>query len=254
MEIEFLGTGTSTGVPQIGCRCNVCRSADPKDNRLRCSAIVRAKGQSVLIDCGPDFRQQILRAADDHLDAVLLTHIHYDHVGGMEDLRAYCASAPFPVYGKEGVLSGIKSRIAYCFVSHPYPGVPSFDLHAIEDYKPFKIGEVEVEPLPVLHYKLWIQGFKIGNLAYITDAKQVPEQTIREIEGIDTLVINALRMEPHLSHMSLSECLEVVERVHPRRAFLTHMSHGIGLQSETEKLLPENVYMAFDGLRVSIEE
>ncbi len=245
IEVEFLGTGTSTGVPQLGCTCEVCRSADPRDKRLRCSAVVRTQGVSLLIDCGPDFRQQMLRASDLHLDALLITHSHYDHVGGMDDLRPYCRNGAFPVYAQPNVLADIRSRIPYCFLEHLYPGVPTFDLHPLQGEK-FMVKEVEIEPLLVMHYKLPVFGYRIDNLAYITDAKTVPEETIEKIKGIDTLIINALRFKPHMSHMSLEETLAVIDRVKPRRAYLIHESDGIGRHAVTSKQLPESVELAFD--------
>ena len=223
-EIEFLGTGTSTGVPQIGCNCEVCRSNDHRDRRLRCSAIVRVDGVSLLLDCGPDFRSQILQVKDRHLDALLLTHSHYDHVGGMDDLRPYCVPDSFDVYGQPNVLADIRARIPYCFIKHPYPGVPSFELHELNG-SPFFVRGVKVVPLPVMHYKLPVYGYRIGKLAYITDCKSVPESTYPLLDGVEVLVINALRIEPHLSHFCLKETLQVIERVKPKKAYLIHNSH-----------------------------
>lgn len=246
MEIEFLGTGTSTGIPQIKCQCEVCKSNNPRDKRLRCSAVVRTGGVSLLIDCGPDFREQILRASSQKLDALLVTHSHYDHVGGVDDLRAYCQPSRFDIYAQEDVLTDLRNRIPYCFKVHPYPGVPQFNLHAI-NLEPFTIGSVLIEPLRVMHYKLPILGYKIGNMAYITDAKEVPDETIDKIRGIDTLIINALRIEEHISHMSLSQSLATIARIAPRRAFLIHLSHDMGLHDYvSQNLLPSGVEIAFD--------
>lgn len=246
MEIEFLGTGTSTGIPQIKCQCEVCKSNNPRDKRLRCSAVVRTGGLSLLIDCGPDFREQILRASSQKLDALLVTHSHYDHVGGVDDLRAYCQPSRFDIYAQEDVLNDLRNRIPYCFKEHPYPGVPQFNLHAIT-LEPFTIGDVLIEPLRVMHYKLPILGYKIGNMAYITDAKEVPDETINKIRGIDTLIINALRIEEHISHMSLSQSLATIARIAPRRAFLIHLSHDMGLHDYvSQNLLPPGVEIAFD--------
>lgn len=253
MEIEFLGTGTSTGVPQVGCGCKVCTSADEKDYRLRCSAIVRVQDLNLLIDCGPDFRQQILRASDKRLDALLVTHSHYDHVGGMDDLRPYCIGKPFDVYAQPNVLCDIKTRIPYCFREHRYPGVPSFRLHEL-DGTDFWVEGVRVTPLEAMHYKLPVYGYRIGNLAYITDANRIPESTFAKLEGVNVLVINALRVEPHLSHFCLSETLEVIARVCPERAYLIHMSHGIGLHKEVATLLPPHVSLAYDGMIVEIPD
>ncbi|MBQ4008533.1 MAG: MBL fold metallo-hydrolase, partial [Muribaculaceae bacterium] len=164
-EIEFLGTGTSTGVPQIRCDCHVCQSTDPHDKRLRASAIVRYRGLNLLLDCGPDFRQQMLTASNNDLDALLITHIHYDHVGGIDDLRAYCADGDFPIYARQDVIDDLKARLPYCFAEHLYMGVPRLAVTPIEENVPFSIGDVEILPLPVMHYKLPILGFKIGPLA-----------------------------------------------------------------------------------------
>lgn len=245
IEVEILGTGTSTGVPQLGCRCEVCRSADPRDKRLRCSAIVRTEGVNLLIDCGPDFRQQMLRASDIRLDALLVTHSHYDHVGGMDDLRPYCRSGRFPVYAQANVLDDIRTRIPYCFMEHLYPGVPTFELHPVADER-FTVKGIEIEPLPVMHGKLPILGYRIGRLAYVTDAKTIPPSTIERMRGLDTLIINALRFEPHATHMSLAETLDVIAELKPRRALLIHESDGIGLHASTSQLLPDSVELAYD--------
>lgn len=247
LEIEFLGTGTSTGVPMLRCHCPVCMSSDERDKRLRTSAIVRYQGARILIDCGPDFRTQMLRATDDNLDAVLLTHIHYDHVAGLDDLRAYCFERPFPLYARADVLRNLHARIPYCFATDPYPGVAQFDEHVIGD-EPFLVEGVRVEPIPVMHYKLPIIGFKIGPLAYITDAKNIADDVIARLQGVPLLVINALRIEPHLSHMCLSETLDVVRRIKPGKTYLVHMSDRIGLHAESHKILPNGVELAWDGL------
>ena len=247
LEIEFLGTGTSTGVPMLRCKCPVCLSDDPRDKRLRTSAIVRYQGARLLIDCGPDFRTQMLRASDDNIDAVLLTHIHFDHVAGLDDLRAYCFEKPMPLYARPDVLDNLHKRIPYCFADNPYPGVPHFEEHVIGD-EPFLVEGVRVEPLPVMHYKLPIIGFRIGPLAYITDAKTIADDVIKHLQGVPLLVINSLRPGHHMSHMCLDETLDIIERVKPGRALLIHMSDRMGLHAESHKLLPPGVELAYDGL------
>lgn len=249
MEIEFLGTGTSTGVPQIGCDCDVCKSEDARDNRLRTSVIVRVAGVNILIDCGPDFRQQILRCKNKKLDALLLTHIHFDHAGGVEDLRPYCLSREFNIYAQSRVISGLKERLPYCFAGLKYPGIPKFKLNKLDNSE-FDVFGIKVLPLPVFHYKLEIFGYRFGKMAYITDCNFIPEETYLKLQGLDVLIINALRMEKHISHFSLEESLEVIARIKPKKAYLIHASHGIGLHEQTSKILPDNVFLAYDGLKL----
>ena len=252
MELKFLGTGTSTGVPQIGCQCDVCKSTDSKDKRLRASALLSINNHNILIDCGPDFRTQILNCNSPHLDALLITHSHYDHVGGVDDLRPYCKNVDFPIYCKADVSENLHQHIPYCFVRHPYPGVPSFKIHRINPNRSFKIDDIKVTPLPVMHYKLEILGFRINNFAYITDARSISQKTINRIKGVDTLVINALRIKEHLSHFNLDQALEIVNAINPRITYLTHLSHQMGFHEEIEKTLPKNVKIAYDGLTITI--
>lgn len=251
LEIEFLGTGTSTGVPTLRCNCPVCLSNDPRDKRLRTSAIVRYQGVRLLIDCGPDFRSQMLRASDDNIDAALLTHIHYDHVAGLDDLRAYCYAKPFPLYARADVFDNLHKRIPYCFADNPYPGVPRFEEHVIDD-KPFLVEGVKVEPIPVMHYKLTIYGFRIGPLAYITDAKVISDEVVERLKDVPLLVINSLRTGEHISHMCLDETLDIIRRVHPGHAYLIHMSDRMGLHADSHKFLPKGVELAYDGLIVKV--
>lgn len=252
MKLEFLGTGTSTGVPQIGCGCPACTSADPRDNRLRASAIVTAgNGARLLIDCGPDFRQQILRAGAPPLDGLLVTHSHYDHVGGLDDLRPYCKNGRhFPVWCRADVADDLRHRNPWSFAENPYPGVPTFEIHEIDPGRPFTAAGVEITPLPVMHAALPIVGFRIGPLAYITDCKTMPDTTVELLRGVDTLVLNALRHTPHMSHLSLPEALALVGRIGPRRTFLTHISHDMGPVAGVT--LPTAVELAADGMHIDL--
>ena len=252
LEIEFLGTGTSTGVPMLRCHCPVCLSDDPRDKRLRTSVIVRYQGARILIECGPDFRTQMLRASDDNLDAVLITHIHFDHVAGLDDLRAYCYERPMPLYARADVIRDLHHRIPYCFADNPYPGVAKFEEHVIGE-APFYVEGVRVDPIPVMHYKLSIFGFRIGPLAYITDAKTIDDEVIDKLKNVPLLVINSLRAEgEHLSHMCLNETLAVIDRIKPGRTYLIHMSDRMGLHAESPKFLPDGVSLAYDGLIVKV--
>lgn len=255
MRLRFLGTGTSTGVPQIGCTCPVCISTDIHDKRLRASAIVSAGDKNLLIDCGPDFRQQIINAGAPELEAALLTHSHYDHVGGIDDLRPYCYAKEdgFPLYCRHDVAEDIRNRVPYCFRQHLYPGVPTFNITEI-DYKPFEVAGIMVTPLPVIHYKLPIVGFRIGKLAYITDAKTIPDATFELLRDTDTLVINALRRKDHISHMTLDEALAAIGRIKPRVTYLTHFADAIGKQADVEPTLPKGVHMAYDNLVIEIPD
>ncbi len=252
MEIEFLGTGTSTGVPQIGCNCKVCKSNDLRNKRLRTSAIIHFdNNHNILIDCGPDFRTQILRARYNTPDALLVTHSHYDHVGGIDDLRPFCACKPFPVYARKDVLNDIRTRLPYCFLEHTYPGVPTFEMKEICE-SDFYVDDIKITPLPIWHYKLLISGFLIGKIAYITDAKYIDDNVIARLKGIPLLVINSLRISEHMSHMSLAETLSVISKIQPEKAYLIHMSHDMGLHEEASKMLPSNVRFAYDGLILKI--
>lgn len=252
MKLDFLGTGTSTGVPQIGCRCAACTSADPRDNRLRASAILTAdNGARLLIDCGPDFRQQILRADAPPLDGLLVTHSHYDHVGGLDDLRPYCKGGRhFPVWCRSDVASDLRRRNPWSFAADPYPGVPTFEIHEIDPGKPFTAAGVEITPLPVMHAALPIIGFRTGPLAYVTDCKTMSDSTVELLRGVDTLVLNALRPAPHMSHLSLGEALCLIGRISPRRALLTHISHDMGPAGDV--VLPPGVVLAHDTMHIEV--
>lgn len=236
------------------CNCGVCRSTDPRDKRLRCSALLECgEGRNILIDCSPDFRQQMLALDCPPIEGCIITHTHYDHVGGIDDLRPYCASGPesgFPIFCRDDVAADLKSRIPYCFSEHPYPGVPRLNLITAKESVPFTVAGAEVLPLPVMHGKLPILGYRIENLGYITDALTIPGETIESLKGVDTLVINALRQKPHPSHQTLSDALSAIEKINPRQAFLTHMSHDMPAHADFRKLLPTGVYAAYDGMEV----
>lgn len=251
MELTFLGTGTSMGIPVIGCQCETCTSDDPKDKRLRTSALLKTGDKSILIDCGPDFRQQMLREGSPDIDAILLTHTHYDHVAGIDDLRPYCLHhhEDMPVYCREDVARDLRTRLNYCFRPNPYPGVPKLDLHIIKEWYPFNIGTVKVEPVAVDHGKMHILGFRIGKLGYITDASYLPGKTIEDMHGVEVLVINALRHESHLSHFNLKEALEAIEKIKPTKAFLVHLCDQMGPHAAVGPL-PDNVFVAYDGLKI----
>lgn len=254
MKLTFLGTGTSTGIPQIGCNCPTCKSVDPRDSRQRASAILTTDtGQNILIDCGPDFRQQILRFGSPRLDALLITHIHYDHVGGIDDLRPYCYRLNgFPLYCAPDVNKALHDRLPYCFAADHYPGAPTFKMHTIHPGQEFSIGQTKILPLPVMHGSLPILGFRIGNLAYITDCKTLPPQTLSMLSGVTTLVINALRHKEHPAHMNLLQALDVINSVKPVRACLTHLSHDMGPHADTELTLPPGVEIATDGQVITL--
>ena len=253
MKLTFLGTGTSTGVPELGCKCEVCTSNDPHDARLRCSALLENDDTTILIDCGPDFRAQMLRADVARLDALVITHKHYDHTAGIDDLRPFASQRTFPIYANEDTARQIRSMFPYCFGEVKYPGVPNIELHSIEDMQPFNIGGVEVEPIRVFHAALPIVGYRFGKLAYITDMSSIELSELDKLKGVEVLVINVLRYsKPHRSHQTVLEALRVVDYLSPRETYFTHIMHHIGLHSKIEKCLPKGVFLAYDGLEVEI--
>lgn len=256
MRLTFLGTGTSQGVPVVGCTCEVCRSTDPRDQRLRVSALVEVGGKRLLIDAGPDLRQQLLRAHVADLDAVLLTHEHMDHIAGMDDLRAISfrhePPRPVPVYADAPTQQAVRRVFSYAFAERKYPGVPEFDLHLI-DRSPFMVGDVRVVPVEAMHLSMPVLGFRIGGLTYLTDVKTISVEERAKIRGSEVLVVNALRIQPHLSHMDLAEALALIEDVRPERAYLTHISHWMGRHADVEQLLPPHVHPAYDGLAVEMQ-
>jgi len=249
MEILFLGTGTSNGVPQLCCDCEVCTSADPRDNRLRSSVLVTENDKNILIDCGPDFRQQMLTHHINSLSAILLSHEHYDHVAGLDDVRSYRS---VDVFAEQRVNDTLQRTMHYSFAANKYPGVPEMKLHDIEENLPFDAAGITVLPLRLLHAQLPVLGFRIGTFAYLTDLKTLPEASLSQLYGLDVLVLGTLRFTPHFSHLMVDESLEIIERLAPRQTYFTHISHAMGKQSDVEKRLPANVALAHDGLRIEI--
>ena len=247
MRLTFLGTGTSCGVPTIGCRCYTCTSTDPHDKRLRCSALVETAETRLLIDCGPDFRQQIMNQPFRRIDGILITHAHYDHMGGMDDIRPYCQFGEINVYADPLACQGMLQMLPYCFAEHRYPGVPAIRLHEIRPHEPFRIGDIHIMPFQVMHHDLPILGYRIGPLAYITDMKTIAEEEIPYIMGCETLVVNALREKPHHSHQTLSDAVQFAQRINARQTWLIHSSHDIGRHAEVNASLPANIQLAYDG-------
>ncbi|WP_426061709.1 MBL fold metallo-hydrolase [Hymenobacter sp. B1770] len=255
MQVTFLGTGTSSGVPMIGCTCEVCRSLDHRDQRLRVSVHLAIGAQSIVIDSGPDFRQQMLRARVTHLDALLFTHEHKDHTAGLDDIRAFNfrQQTDMPVFAEPRVLRQLQQEFAYIFAEHKYPGVPRVHLHPIErDDAPFDVLGVPVQPLRAMHHKLPVLGFRIGGFCYLTDANYIGPETMEYLRDADVIVLNALRREPHISHFTLGQAIDILEEVKPKRAYLTHISHQLGRHLDVEAELPPWIRLAYDGLRVTV--
>ena len=250
MKLTFLGTGTSTGVPTIACNCEVCRSTDVHDKRLRCSSLLQVEDKNILLDCGPDFRQQALAVNLTKVDALLLTHPHFDHIGGLDDLRVFPS---LPVYGLEATLSSVQKVFAYCFQPSKYQGMlPKLQIHSIgPDLSPFFIDNIKVTPIFAMHAFMPVLGYRIGNFAYLTDLKTITDVELQKLLGLEVLVLGMLRFEPHPSHLSLSEATAIINKVKPGRTYFVHMSHDVGLHAVTSKLLPPSCFLAYDGLQIT---
>ena len=257
MKITILGCGTSQGVPVIGCNCDVCRSTDPRDKRLRTSILIQTEQTTICVDAGPDFRQQMLRENVQHLDAILITHQHKDHIGGLDDVRSFnfLQHISMPIYASPEAQEEIKREYSYAFVdkSELYPGAPTYNLIDIEDNKPIIINELTIEPIPLLHLKMLCYAFRIGNFAYVTDFHYISEESLKKLEGVEYLIIEALRKEKHYSHISLPEAIEIAQKLNVKKAWFTHVSHSMGKAEDVNKTLPSNMILAYDGLSITIE-
>lgn len=254
IKLTFLGTGTSQGVPVIGSSHPVCLSEDPRDTRLRVSALVEWEDKKFVIDCGPDFRYQMLRANCQHVDGFLFTHEHSDHTAGIDDVRPfYFKQGDLPFYAHKRVFDSLHQRFDYIFKEeNKYPGAPTIEEHHIDKNKNFTIGNREVVPIEAWHYKIFVLGFRIGDLTYMTDVKHVEQEEKEKLKGTKVLVINALRETEHISHFNLEQALAFIAEINPERAYLTHISHLLGFHEEVEKKLPANVFLAYDTLQIEI--
>jgi phosphoribosyl 1,2-cyclic phosphate phosphodiesterase len=254
MKVYFLGTGTSQGIPVIGSQHPVCLSNDDRDKRLRVSVWIYDENHSVVVDCGPDFRQQMLRSQCAHIDALLFTHEHADHTAGLDDIRPFnFQQGPMPVYAEQRVISNLQKRFDYIFeTENRYPGAPSVAIHEIKENQTFRMGSWSIEPIRVFHGNLPVLGFRIGDFAYLTDVKTITAAEVEKLKGVKVLVVNALREEPHATHFNLQEALDFVTLIQPEKTYLTHISHHMGFHAEREKQLPDNVYLAYDNLEITL--
>ena len=254
MKITFLGTGTSQGVPVIGCDCDVCSSVDFQDKRLRSSIHVEWKGVSIVVDTGPDFRQQMLSNRIKRLDAILFTHEHKDHTAGLDDIRSFnfLQKMDMPIYARQPVIDQLKREFSYIFAESKYPGIPLVELHLIQNNS-FEVNGLEIIPIEVMHHKMSVLGFRFGDFTYITDANSISKLEMEKIRGSKVLVLNALQHEPHISHFTLNEALEVINELNPEKAYLTHISHRLGKHRDLRHKLPTNVELAWDGLQLDLE-
>jgi phosphoribosyl 1,2-cyclic phosphate phosphodiesterase len=253
MIVTFLGTGTSQGVPVIACECAICRSIDFRDKRLRVSVHLQVSDKSFIIDSGPDFRQQVLRERIKTLDAMLFTHEHKDHTAGLDDIRAYNfrQNKDMPIYARASVVEQLKREFAYIFSDFKYPGIPQVQIHTITN-KPFIAEGVKVIPIEVMHYRLPVFGFRVQDFTYITDANYIAPEELEKIKGSRVIVLNALQRENHISHFNLSQAIALLQELKPEKAFLTHISHKLGLHMDVEKELPPFIKLAYDGLKLEV--
>ncbi len=253
MKVTFLGTGTSCGVPTIGCNCEVCTSKDPRDTRLRTSALVETERTRILIDCGPDFRQQVLPLPFRRIDGILLTHSHYDHVAGIDDVRPFSRFGDVDIYADSHTSDSLRHNIPYCFAKKKYPGVPDLRLHIIEPHVEMAVGDIRIMPVRVMHGKLPILGYRFGSFAYITDMKTMEPQETAYLAGVEVLAVNALRFEkPHHSHQLVADAIEFARKVGAKRTLFIHANHDMGLHATLQQRLPQGFEMAYDGLVITV--
>ncbi|MBE8712412.1 MBL fold metallo-hydrolase [Sphingobacterium hungaricum] len=252
MNITFLGTGTSQGVPVIACNCAVCRSVDKHDKRLRSSILIEYNDKNIVVDTGPDFRWQMLRENVQHLEAVLMTHAHKDHIAGLDDVRAfnYQQQQSIPIFSTHATHESLRREFYYAFSEHKYPGIPQLELEEIEAGKAFELFDKDILPIEVMHYKMPVLGFRIDDFAYVTDAKTISEESMGLLKGVKVLVLNALQQEPHISHLTMNEAIAIAQSIKPEVTYLTHISHRFGTHEEIRNLLPDDIKIAYDGLKL----
>ncbi len=253
MKVTFLGTGTSQGVPLIGCTCNVCTSTNAKDNRLRSSVMIEYKNTNIVIDTGPDFRQQMLREKVKKLDAVVFTHEHKDHTAGLDEVRAFnfINQMVMPVYATERVQEALKREFAYIFMDLNYPGIPKIEMKTVNDVA-FTVGDLKIIPINVLHYKLPVKAFRVGGFTYITDANFISSEEKEKIKGSEVIVINALRRNEHISHFTFQEAIDLANEFGAKKTYFTHISHQLGMHEEVTLELPDHIELAYDGLQIEV--